>query len=124
MEGVVTRTPRGHTFVICICHCLRLTLYTRFHDVVPTDRTVIHSYVPRPESNSSPLLDLKLLLGNFLGVYFHLVHLCTTVSSLLAPILPQIRGQPTSNQPLDAVITSIDEVPEGPEKQEILWQRV
>lgn len=63
MEGVVTNSPCSNTFIIGIRHGHRLAFNTWFHNMIPTDCTVIYCNIPGPECNGCPLFDFKLFMS-------------------------------------------------------------
>lgn len=83
MKDVVTHAPRNSTLLLCSrVGFLRLTVDTNIHDVVTAYSTVVHLYIPRPESDSTPLTHFKPRLFLLLGwlsrwrrvIYLHLRH--------------------------------------------------
>ena len=61
MEGVIALAPSQNAI---FGRTLRgLALDAGIHGVVPTNSTIIHRNVPRPESHSVPFLDLEYLLA-------------------------------------------------------------
>ena len=61
MEGVITLAPSQDAI---FWRTLRgLALDAGIHGVVPTNSTIIHRNVPRPESHSVPFLHLEYLLA-------------------------------------------------------------
>jgi len=63
MKGVIAYSPSDSALFIGGSTLVCLTLDAEVHDVVSADRTVVNNDVPRPKSNSIPLLHLKPLLA-------------------------------------------------------------
>jgi len=63
VESVIADTPSNSTLLVSGSALVGLTFDAKVHDVVSTDRTVVNDNIPRPKSDSIPLLDLESLLA-------------------------------------------------------------
>lgn len=60
MECMVTLAPGRHTCFLIVIYSIWLTFNTWFHQMVPTNCTVLNLHIPGPERNCCPFLNLKL----------------------------------------------------------------
>jgi len=63
MEGVIANPPSDGTLFIGGSALICLTFNAEVHDVISADSAIVNDDVPRPKSNSVPLLHLKPLLA-------------------------------------------------------------
>ena len=70
MEGMIADAPRYCALFCSICHLVRLTVNAWLHDVVLANGTIINGYVPSPQGNGVPFLDLESL-GCFWFCFYH-----------------------------------------------------
>lgn len=78
VKGVITDAPSNRALLTDGAGLIGLTLDAKVHNMVATDGTVLDDYIPRPEGNGVPLLNLKSWLsritrGSTLGDSFSLL---------------------------------------------------
>lgn len=61
VECVITDSPSNGAFVVCAGPWVSLAFYTKVHDVVSADCTVVDFDVPGPHSYRGPFFNLKTL---------------------------------------------------------------
>ena len=59
---MITDTPCLVAFLFGVGDLIGLAIYTGFHDVIPTDSTVINMDIPGPQRHCIPFLDFESLL--------------------------------------------------------------
>jgi len=63
VESVIADTPSNGTLLVGGSALVGLTFDAKVHDVVSTDSTVVNDNIPRPKSNSIPLLHFESFLA-------------------------------------------------------------
>ena len=61
VKSMVANSPRYSAFLASGASLISLALNAEIHDMVPANSAVINNYIPSPESNSVPFLDLEAL---------------------------------------------------------------
>lgn len=93
MERVVALTPSSDTLLLGIRNQVGLALDTWFHEMVPTNGTVLHLDVPQPERHRRPLLHLKPLL-RIRRLFIDLLYLLVAVNIILSCKVVTYRQHP------------------------------
>ena len=64
VEGMVADAPCYRAILGAVRPLIRLALNAQVHDVITTDRAVVHNDVPSPQRHGIPFLDLESLRGS------------------------------------------------------------
>lgn len=59
VKGMIARAPGDGALGAAVGRLIRLALNARIHNVIATNGTVIDDYIPGPESNAIPFLDIE-----------------------------------------------------------------
>lgn len=63
MECMIAHSPSDCAFFTGSRGLVGLAFYTKVHDVISADSTVVNHYVPSPQSNSIPFFDFESFLS-------------------------------------------------------------